>query len=836
MRLPNLPVTSVLPQLRAALTDNPVVVLEAPPGSGKTTRAPLDLLGWLGLGGGSIVMTEPRRLAARSAATYIARLRGEPVGQTVGYSVRMESKVSRATRLEVVTDGLLVRRIQDDPELQGIGLLVFDEYHERSLTADLALALALDVQAALRPDLRLLLMSATPDARAAHWLGAPVVQSQGRTFAVETRRLLPSDVPPDARTPIDRLERLVPQAIRRALEETDGDVLAFLPGVREIDRVRERLTGLPDADVLPLHGSLSLSDQDAALAPSTVGRRKVVVASAIAETSLTLPGIRAVVDGGFARVPRYDAGAGRTNLATVAHSRASADQRAGRAGRVAPGVCYQLWTSAEHDRRPDQQAPEMQHADLAPLALELAAWGAAASDLRWLDAPPQRTLDAAYDLLRGLGAADSAGRVTPHGRALVRLGLHPRLGHLLTKGAELGYARAAADLAALLSERDLLRGSGGPPPPDARLRLDAMAGKNVPGPPPSRGAIHRTQQLARDLLRRVDGGREASGPAPVGLLVALAFPDRIAQPDGATEWGDVRVRLATGQRARLDKGSPLADAEFVAVATLQGEGERLRVALAAPLSPDELETHFAGQTTTEDVVAYDSDADRVIAQSRRTLGALVLSSKPSRPDPARIGAALMEAVRARGLHVLTWSKDAGRLRERLAFLRHHQGDTWPDVSDDALLAGLDAWLLPHAPTAKRLSDLARVDLAEPLMSLAGWQNRSALDRLAPERIVVPTGSAIALDYSDPDAPVLAVKLQELFGQLTTPTVLSGEVPVLMHLLSPARRPVQVTSDLAGFWTGSYHDVRKDLRGRYPKHPWPLDPLTAEPTRRTKRRG
>ncbi len=479
----------------------------------------------------------------------------------------------------------------------------------------------------------------------------------------------------------------------------------------------------------------------------------------------------------------------------------------------------------------------MQHADLAPLALELAAWGASAGDLRWLDPPPERTMDAAYDLLHGLGAVDSGRRVTPHGRALVRLGLHPRLGHLLLRGAELGHARAAADLAAVLSERDLLRGSGGPPPPDARLRLDALAGKNVPGPPPSRGAVHRAKQLAHDLLRRVDGSRDASGPAPLGLLVALAFPDRIGQPEGTTEWGDIRVRLATGQRARLDKGSPLADADFVAVATLQGEGDRLRIALAAPLSSEEVEAHFSDQITIDDVIAYDADADRVVAQSRRTLGALVLSSKPARPDPARVGAVLMDAVE--GARAARADVEQGRRRGCASDWRFSvttramRGPTCPTMRCSS---GLDTWLLPHAPTAKRLSDLARIDLVEPLMSLAGWQHRSALDRLAPERITVPTGSAIALDYSDPDAPVLAVKLQEMFGQLTTPTVLEGKIPVLMHLLSPARRPVQVTSDLAGFWTGSYHDVRKDLRGRYPKHPWPEDPLTADPTRRTKRRS
>ncbi len=827
-----LPIDSVLPDVRAALRAQPRLVLEAPPGAGKTTRVPLALLEEPWLDGQKIVVLEPRRLAARAAAHRMAQTLGEGVGETVGYRVRMESKVGRRTRIEVVTEGILTRLLQSDPALEGVGAVLFDEFHERSLQADVGLALALDAQGALRPDLRVVLMSATLDAaRVAAWLGAAVVRSEGRLFPVETHYLAPGGAYPPPRPPRKRLEALVPAAVRQALQAQAGDVLVFLPGVAEIRAVASRLEGTLEAGVAvhPLYGDLPFAAQDAALAPAAPGQRKVVLATSIAETSLTIEGVRAVVDGGFARVPRFSARTGLTALATVPVSHAAADQRRGRAGRQ--GLCYRLWTRADDERLPPAERPEILEADLAGLALELALWGVReAGALRWLDAPPAAALQQARDLLRLLGALDGSGHVTDEGREMAALGLHPRLAHLLLRGRELGVGATACALAALLSERDVLRRADAPPPPDLRLRLEALAGQRS-GSGAARfdaSALQRVRQAARHLARKLGVADAPIQPEWAGRLAALAYPERIAQRETAQ-----RYRLATGQRVALDGHSPLANAPFLAVAHLSGSGLHPHVALAAPLDEASLRADHGAGIAWAERVAWDAASERVVAERAEELGALVLaeSTLPD-PDAGDVVDALAEGLRQAGLHRLPWTKAARQLQARLAFLHHHQPDAWPDVRDDALAADL-SWLRPHLYGMRRLENVSRLDVAGLLLARLDWPQRQALDRRAPSHLEVPSGSRIALDYADPEAPVLAVRLQEVFGLTETPRV--DGVAVVLHLLSPAQRPVQVTRDLASFWREGYFDVRKDLRGRYPKHYWPDDPLVAEPTRRTRPR-
>lgn len=828
--LPDLPIREALPRLRAALATSNRAVLEAPPGAGKTTVVPLDLLAAPWLAGQAVVVLEPRRLAAKAAARRMAHLAREAVGETVGYSVRMERRATARTRVEVITEGLLTRRLQEDPALEGVGALVFDEFHERSLHADLGLALALDAQALLRPDLRLVVMSATLDAaRLGNWLGAPVVTSRGRTFPIDVRYLRADETGDRSARTGDRLALLVPRAVRRALEEQAGDVLAFLPGLGEMRRVAERLAlpaGLPaGVAVHLLHGDLPANEHDAALAPAPAGTRKVVLATSIAETSLTIEGVAAVVDGGLARVPRFDARAGLPTLATVPVSVDAADQRAGRAGRTAPGVAYRLWTRADHDRLEAHRAPEILSADLSPLALELALWGTEAASLRWLDAPPAAALAAARDLLGWLGALGSDGRSTAHGRALAALGLHPRLGHLVLRGHAFGHGATACALAALLSDRDVLPSGDTPRSPDLALRLDALRRASTP-------AARRSRDLAAALRRRArvpDGPLDASA---LGLLAALAYPDRIGQRES-----DTRLRLTTGLRVQL-AADAFPRADFVAVAHLGGAGTLPTVHLAAPLAADDVARVLEGRVQTADVVRFDASSERVLARRQVQAGALVLSDTPLREPPAEaVAGALLAEVQRRGLHVLGWTKEAARLRERLAFLHRHAPEDWPDVSDDALRASLPDWLGPHVGAATSLADIGRASVGAALeAAFVPWNRRADLDRLAPSHVTVPTGSNVALDYSDPDKPVLAVRLQEVFGLVDTPRVLGGRLAVTLHLLSPAHRPAAVTQDLRSFWAAGYFDVRKDLRGRYPRHYWPDDPLVAEPTRRAKPRG
>ena len=762
---------------------------------------------------------------------------GERVGQTVGYRVRMDTKVSAATRIEVVTEGVLTRMLQSDPMLEGVGLVIFDEFHERNLPSDLGLAFALETQS-LRDDLRHLVMSATLDgARVAELLdGAPLLTSEGRAFPVETRYL---DRMPE---PLWRIEGHAVAAVRTALAEHEGDVLVFLPGEAEIRRAEKMLaeSALPsDVVVAPLYGNLPQEAQDRAIAPSPPGQRKIVLATPIAETSLTIEGVRVVVDGGLARAPRFDPSSGMTRLETVRIAAASAEQRRGRAGRLGPGVCVRLWTPPVQAHLAEHAPPEILTTDLAPLALELAAWGVHdPAALRWLDPPPEAAFESARTLLAELGAL-SGGTITAHGRRMAALGMHPRLAHLALRGKALGLGATACDLAALLSERDLFKPHAGSyPPADLRLRLDLLASGRSDadysrGYAVSRGALHRTLAEAKHGRKRLgvsDGDRDAGA---AGLLLALAYPDRIAQRRPGS---DDRYRLRNGRAAVLPDPHGLAGSDFLVAAHLDGRRGEARIFLAAPISRDEIEAHFAEQIVTDDVIDWDTEAGLVRARRQSRLGAVVLTDAPrSNPDPAAVAAALADGIREAGLAVLPWTKESTRLRERLGFLHHLDPAAWPDVSDEALLETLDSWLRPHLAGMKRLDDLRRLDLSNLLFALAGWGRRADLDRLAPTHLTVPSGSNVPIDYGEPAAPVLAVRLQEVFGLTETPTVGGGRVPLRLHLLSPAQRPVQVTQDLASFWRDAYFDVRKDMRGRYPKHSWPEDPLAATPTNRVKRR-
>lgn len=815
----DLPIDAVLPALKDALAERPCVVLEAPPGAGKTTRVPLALLNAPWLAGRRIVMLEPRRLAARAAARFMAATLGEDVGGVVGYSVRFESRTSSRTRIEVVTEGVLTRRIQADPELPAVGCLIFDEFHERSLDADLGLALALDAQSALRPDLHLLVMSATLDGASLASLldDAPVVRAEGRHYPVETRWL--------TRPAQGRFEDDMAALVRRALGESAGSLLAFLPGEGEIRRVAERLSAVapPDTDIVPLYGALATDAQDRAIRPAPAGRRKIVLATTIAETSLTIEGISGVVDGGMKRVPRFEPRSGMTGLATVRVSRAAAEQRRGRAGRLGPGICWRLWTEAEERALQPYDTPEMCEADLAPLALDLAAWGLSdPSALRWLDPPPAGAFSQARDLLTRLEALDAEGRLTATGRSMAALPLHPRLAHMVIAGAALGHGPTAAALAAVLSERDPLGRSGDA---DLRARLELLTRKQA--------EIARTKAIARQLRRRVGVADGAVEPAAAGLLTALAYPDRVAERRGPG-----RFRLSGGGGATLPESDPLAAADFLAVADLDARPGDARIFLAAPLTRTEIETAFADSTAEHEHVEWNARAEAVSARRQRRMGALVLADQPlDAPAPAAVIAAMLAGVRRLGLGALPWTKELSALRARVDFLRAERPDDgWPDLSDTALLAGLDDWLGPYLAGITRRSQLGGIDLVGALRALLPAGAGSRLDALAPGTLALPTGTRAPIDYAAEAGPTARMRLQEVFGLTETPRVAGGRVPVIFELLSPAHRPLAVTRDLAGFWRNVYPQVRAEMRGRYPKHHWPEDPLSAEPTRTTRRRG
>ena len=827
--LPRLPVTACLDDLRAALDGRGMAVLQAPPGAGKTTVVPLALLDepWLAAGGGRIVMLEPRRLATRAAARRMAALRRESVGDVVGYRTRDDRAVGPATRVEVVTEGILTRRLQRDPGLDGVGLVIFDEFHERSLPADLGLALALDARRHLRPDLRLLVMSATLDGdRVAALLGgdgepAPVVTSETEAHPVDVRWA--------PRRPRDHVEPAAVAAVRQVLRaEPEGDVLVFLPGAGEIERAASLLGEAlgPDApvDVHTLYGALPAGAQDAALVPGLPGRRKVVLATDIAETSLTVEGVRIVVDAGLARRPVFDATTGLTRLETVPAPRSSADQRAGRAGRLGPGVAVRLWSKVEHAARRPYGEPEIRQADLAGLALELAVWGTDAGALPFLDPPPARALDEARRLLRDLGALDGDGRPTVAGRAMVALPLHPRLARMVLVAADRGEAWLGCLLAAVLEDRDVLRGRPDDRPADVGLRLALLDDPDARHPLADGRALRRARDRARDLARRLGlAGGGGGGSTAAGFLLAHAYPDRIAQARG----GPGRYVLRAGTEGWVAADDSLAREPLLAVAEVDGRRSRGRIRLAAPLDPDDLDALAGDQVVEHARLVWDADRDDLVARVERELGRLRLGSVERRPEPGLAATtALVDRVRATRLAALPWTDGARSVQARVGFLRAVVGDPWPDLSDAALRRTLDAWLAPLLARATGRADLGRVDVARALRRLVPPAVAGDLDRLAPEALTVPAGRRVRLDYgagAPGDPPVLAVRVQDMFGAHETPTVAGGRVPVVLHLLSPAGRPVQVTSDLAGFWSGSWHQVRKEMAGRYPKHAWPEDP-------------
>ncbi len=822
---PTLPIDAILDDLDAALAQKASLVVQAAPGAGKTTRIPLALLNRPWLQGQKILMLEPRRLAARMAAARMASTLGEKPGETVGYRVRLESAVGPRTRIEVVTEGILTRRLQSDTDLAGVGVLIFDEFHERSLDADLGLALALDIQRALRPDLRIVVMSATLDQGAVAMVlgeGTPVITAPHRPFPVETRYL---DRPRAGKSSGADLAADMAALIRRALAEETGSVLAFLPGEGEIRRTQDLLGDLPSGIIVaPLFGALSPAEQDRAVNPAPAGTRKVVLATTIAETSLTIEGVRVVADCGYKRSPRFNPRRGMSELDTVRVSKASAEQRRGRAGRLEPGVCYRLWTAPEDRALAAYDEPEMLTADLAPLALDLAAWGVAdPAALTWMTPPPAAAYGQAVDLLKRLEALDAAGRITPEGKAMAALPLHPRLAHMIHRAAGVGAAGVACDLAALLAERDILRSRDA----DLRTRLEALRGERSDA---NRGAIQRVRQAAKQIRGIARVKDDSGSSADAGILAALAYPDRIAQRRGPGG----KYRLSGGGGATLDPNDALAAQEFLAVADLGGSGREGQIYLAAPVSQSELETTFAADITETAEVAWDSRAKAVTARAQRRLGALVLADKPLRdPDPDKQLAALLTGVRELGLGVLPWTPASEALRTRAGFLRRAlDDDTWPDMSEAALLAALEIWLGPFASGITRIDGLARIDLHAALMTLLPWPLPAKLDELAPTHVQVPSGSHIAVDYGAEGGPALSVKMQEVFGLTSTPLVAGGRAPVTLHLLSPAQRPLAVTRDLASFWANVYPQVRGEMRGRYPRHNWPEDPVAAAPMKKS----
>ena len=815
-----LPIDAVLDELSRTLAVRNTAVLVAPPGAGKTTRVPLALLDEPWAKGKKIIVLEPRRIAARASAERMAKTLGGRAGETVGYRVRFGSKVSRATRIEVVTEGIFSRQILDDPELNGIAAVLFDEFHERSLDADLGLALARDAQTGLREDLRILVMSATLDgARVARLLGdAPVVASEGRAFPVETRYLgRKADAP---------LERQMAEAIATSLRADSGSVLAFLPGAAEIRRtetfLKERVHDA-SIEIVPLFGALDAAVQDRAIAPAPKGVRKVVLATSIAETSLTIEGVRIVVDSGMARVPRYEPDIGLTRLETVRASRAAVDQRRGRAGRTEPGVCYRLWDEPQTASLAAYTQPEILSADLSTLVLDLAQWGVAdPRQLAFLDPPPAPALKEARSLLGELGALDADGRITAEGKSLRALALPPRLARMIVDANRFGSGEEAAEIAAVLTERGLGGDSA-----DLDVRLDQF-----------RRDRSQRASSARDLARRwaqqVAAAEKpaAAGDLSTGVMLAFAFPDRIAR-----NRGNGSFVLANGRGAAIEQTSSLARAPYIAVGELTGTAASGRILLAAPITQDEIEAHFADQIESAEEVSFDRGAMALRARRKRTLHAVTLSEAPMPLTPSAETARIFaDGLVAAGLDKLSWSKALKQWRDRVTFLRKAEEENWPDLSDAALAATAGEWLAPALYDKTSLKDFSAGDLSDAVMNLLPWELRARLDREAPTHFEAPTGTMLAIDYEAEQGPTIAVRLQELFGLNTHPSIARGAVPLVLELLSPAQRPVQVTRDLPGFWRGSYAAVRSDLRGRYPRHPWPEDPANAMPTRRVKPRG
>ncbi len=856
----DLPIFHAVPEILQRLRDHNNLVLQAPPGAGKTTIVPLCLMdqSWF-KGGSRIIMLAPRRLAARTAARRMADLLGEKVGQTVGYRVRLDHKVSAQTRLEVVTEGVLIRKLQQDPELEGISAVIFDEFHERSQEADLGLALCLDIQQGLREDLKLIVMSATLDGENVARLmgGAPIVTSQGRTYPVDLRYL---NRPPPATAPI---ERTVADAILQAVQQESGSILAFLPGAGEIERCAAIVRGLglgQNVIIAPLYGMMRSADQDQAILSAPAGKRKIVLATAIAETSLTIDGICIVIDGGLDRSPRYDARTGMARLETRNLSRASAEQRAGRAGRTAPGICFRLWTAAAQRGLMPFSVPEITKADLVPLALELANWGIKdPEELRWLDVPDSGSMAAARAMLMSLGALDGAGRILAHGKKMVSLAMHPRLAHMVLKAKEMGLGRLAVEIAALLAERDILRHRS----TDLRHRLEALR-YFCAGDRPSAQRMGGDLATLQQVKRQMEGWckslkislktsakiskKEDSPLSKTGLCLALAYPDRIGMRRRGAE---PRYLLSGGSGAALDAADSLGGEKYLAICHLAPNNykglkfknvQESRIYLTAPLDETDIWDVFSDQIMTVEQIEWDERRQLVQARKRQMLGQLVIheeklknpaSGPESGPESGQVMSALCHGIRKMGLASLPWDKQSIALRARILFCaRYDPAGKWPDLSDEALLAGLEDWLGPYLEGIMSREQLtSKLALAEILKNFLTWPQQGALDRLAPSHYPVPSGSKITLDYRDAP-PVLAVRLQEMFGLDKTPAIMAGKVTLLVHLLSPAGRPIQVTQDLENFWGSSYEAVKKDMKGRYPKHHWPDDPLAAKPTSRS----
>ncbi len=822
-----LPVNEVLPQLLDCVSKTPVTILSAEPGAGKTTRVPLALLQSQGSTDQKIIMLEPRRLPTRRSAEYIAGLLNENVGRTVGYTIRGERCTGSHTRLEIVTEGVLTRMIQDDPALSGIGMLIFDEFHERSIHADLGLAFALDVQQHLRPDLKIIIMSATLDVESLSVMlaGATVISSTGRTFPVLTHYLSGSGD--------TTLEQRILSAVRKALVNDQGDVLVFLPGQREIRRVETMIcdANFPEEVVVhSLFGEAPFQQQLAALSPDPRQRRKIILSTNIAETSLTIDGVSVVIDSGLARVSEFDPRRGMTGLVTTTISQGNADQRRGRAGRQQPGVCYRLWSEADHTLLPKFLPPEIRSADLAPLALELARWGSPdGNNLRFLDPPPVHHLQQARTLLTELGALDRKGNLTSHGSRMTALPVHPRLAHMLIRGKELGLGKLACEVAALLEERDLLRGASDS---DIDLYSRWYTLRHKKGG--NKSLIERAHQQVIRLQRILDVSDSKGDESRLGILLALAYPEKVAK---RREEDSSRYQMVSGTGAVLPKSSMLNREQFLAVADVDGIGSEVKIFLASPLSEHDIELAFGDQVEEFEEARWDERSETVIARRVKKLGALELAESKIKAPVATLRSGMIEGIRKMGLDVLPWSKDALSIRTRSEWLRKQEcgRDEWIDLSDEHLLETLEEWLGPYLTGIANRQQLERLPMTEIIKGMFTYKQLRELDELAPTHLVVPTGSRIPLDYSSGEKPILAVRLQEMFGQTDTPTVARGRVKVLIHLLSPAHRPLAVTQDLPSFWKNAYADVRKDMRGRYPKHHWPENPLEAEPTKRTKRR-